>query len=45
MKCLYQIISKYYPPILEHMTQQEKNVPNYVKSEFGDYLPRNGKKR
>jgi ribosomal protein S27E len=35
---LYQIVSKYYPQLFEHMTQQDKNVPNYVKSELEDYL-------
>ena len=35
---LYQIIDKYCPQLLEHMTQQGKNLPKYVRSEFEEYL-------
>jgi ribosomal protein S27E len=35
---LYQIIEKYYPQFLNHMGQQDKDLPKYVRSEFKEYL-------
>lgn len=35
---LYQIIEKYYPQFLTHMTQQDTDLPMYVRSEFEEYL-------
>ena len=35
---LYQIVSEYYPQFLEHLTEQGKYLPNYVKAEFEGYL-------
>ena len=35
---LYQIIEKYYPQFLNHMGQQDKCLPKYVRSEFEEYL-------
>ena len=35
---LYQIIEKYYPQFLNHMGQQDKGLPKYVRSEFEEYL-------
>jgi hypothetical protein len=35
---LYQIIEKYYPQFLNHMGQQDKCLPKYVRSEFEAYL-------
>jgi ribosomal protein S27E len=33
-----QIIEKYYPQFLNHMGQQDKCLPKYVRSEFEEYL-------
>jgi hypothetical protein len=35
---LYQIIDQYYPPFLDHMAQQGKDLPVYVRSECEEYL-------
>ena len=35
---LHQIIKQYYPEFIEHMAQQSKNLPKYVRAEFEEYL-------
>jgi len=35
---IYQIIKKPCPQFLDHMAQQGKDLPKYVRAEFADYL-------
>lgn len=35
---LYQVIEKYYPEFLAHLSKSDKTLPPYIQSEFEEYL-------
>ena len=35
---LYQVIDEYYPKFLDHLSESDKSLPQYVQDEFESYL-------